>query len=43
MAAYSLDEVFKAWVLANRETLRETGETLPDVQLNTPTRLGLTR
>ena len=30
-------------VLANLKTLLETGETLPDVQLNTPSRLGLTR
>ena len=30
-------------VLANLKTLLETGETLPDVQLNTPARLGLTR
>jgi uncharacterized protein YndB with AHSA1/START domain/DNA-binding transcriptional ArsR family regulator len=30
-------------VLANLKTLLETGETLPPVQLNTPTRLGLTR
>ncbi len=30
-------------VLANLKTLLETGETLPEVQLNTPARLGLTR
>jgi DNA-binding transcriptional ArsR family regulator/uncharacterized protein YndB with AHSA1/START domain len=30
-------------VLANLKTLLETGETLPDVQLNTLSRLGLTR
>src|SRR5450755_2057174 len=30
-------------VLANLKTLLETGETLPDVQLNTPARLGLTQ
>jgi uncharacterized protein YndB with AHSA1/START domain/DNA-binding transcriptional ArsR family regulator len=30
-------------VLANLKTLLETGETLPDLQQNTPTRLGLTR
>jgi uncharacterized protein YndB with AHSA1/START domain/DNA-binding MarR family transcriptional regulator len=30
-------------VLANLKTLLETGETLPDVQLNTPAGLGLTR
>ncbi len=30
-------------VLANLKTLLETGDTLPDVQLNTPARLGLTR
>jgi DNA-binding transcriptional ArsR family regulator len=30
-------------VLANLKTLLETGETLPDVQLNTPARLGVTR
>jgi len=30
-------------VLANLKTLLETGETLPDVRLNTPARLGLTR
>ncbi|HEY2282033.1 MAG TPA: metalloregulator ArsR/SmtB family transcription factor [Solirubrobacteraceae bacterium] len=30
-------------VLANLKTLLETGETLPDVQLNTPARLGLAR
>ena len=30
-------------VLANLKTLLETGETLPDVQLDTPARLGLTR
>ena len=30
-------------VLANLKTLLETGETLPDLQLNTPARLGLTR
>jgi DNA-binding transcriptional ArsR family regulator len=30
-------------VLANLKTLLETGETLPDVQLNVPARLGLTR
>ncbi len=30
-------------VLANLKTLLETGETLPDIQLNTPARLGLTR
>ncbi len=30
-------------VLANLKTLLETGQTLPDVQLNTPARLGLTQ
>ncbi len=30
-------------VLANLKTLLETGDTLPAVRLNTPTRLGLTR
>jgi DNA-binding transcriptional ArsR family regulator/uncharacterized protein YndB with AHSA1/START domain len=30
-------------VLANLKTLLETGDTLPDVQLNTPAGLGLTR
>jgi DNA-binding transcriptional ArsR family regulator/uncharacterized protein YndB with AHSA1/START domain len=30
-------------VLANLKTLLETGETLPDLQQNTPARLGLTR
>jgi uncharacterized protein YndB with AHSA1/START domain/DNA-binding transcriptional ArsR family regulator len=30
-------------VIANLKTLLETGETLPNVQLNTPARLGLTR
>ncbi len=30
-------------VLANLKTLLETGETLPELQLNTPTRLGLTQ
>jgi uncharacterized protein YndB with AHSA1/START domain len=30
-------------VLSNLKTLLETGETLPAVQLNTPTKLGLTR
>jgi DNA-binding transcriptional ArsR family regulator/uncharacterized protein YndB with AHSA1/START domain len=30
-------------VLANLKTLLETGETLPDLRQNTPTRLGLTR
>ena len=30
-------------VLASLKTLLETGETLPDVRLNTPARLGLTR
>jgi hypothetical protein len=30
-------------VLANLKTLLETGETLPDVQLDTPARVGLTR
>jgi uncharacterized protein YndB with AHSA1/START domain len=30
-------------VLANLKTLLETGETLPDLQRNTPARLGLTR
>jgi DNA-binding transcriptional ArsR family regulator len=30
-------------VLANLKTQLETGETVPDVQLNTPARLGLTR
>ncbi len=30
-------------VLANLKTLLETGETLPDIQQNTPARLGLTR
>ena len=30
-------------VLANLKTLLETGDTLPDMQLNTPTKLGLTR
>ena len=30
-------------VLANLKTLLETGDTLPDLQQNTPTRLGLTR
>jgi DNA-binding transcriptional ArsR family regulator/uncharacterized protein YndB with AHSA1/START domain len=37
--------VSRGWprVLANLKTLLETGDTLPDVQLNTPGRLGLTR
>jgi hypothetical protein len=43
MAAYLLHEVFKARVLANLKTPLEIGETLPDVELNTPARLGLTR
>jgi DNA-binding transcriptional ArsR family regulator/uncharacterized protein YndB with AHSA1/START domain len=30
-------------VLANLKTLLETGDTLPDVRLNSPTRLGLTQ
>ncbi len=30
-------------VLANLKTLLETGDTLPDLRLNTPARLGLTR
>ena len=30
-------------VLANLKTLLETGETLPDLQQNTPARLGLTQ
>ena len=30
-------------VLANLKTLLETGDTLPDLQQNTPARLGLTR
>jgi uncharacterized protein YndB with AHSA1/START domain/DNA-binding MarR family transcriptional regulator len=37
--------IINGWprVLANLKTLLETGETLPDVQLNTPAGLGLTR
>jgi uncharacterized protein YndB with AHSA1/START domain/DNA-binding MarR family transcriptional regulator len=30
-------------VLSNLKTLLETGDSLPDIQLNTPTRLGLTQ
>ena len=30
-------------VLANLKTLLETGDTLPDLEQNTPARLGLTR
>jgi hypothetical protein len=30
-------------VLANLKTLLETGDPLPDVRLNSPTRLGLTQ
>ena len=37
--------VSQGWprVLANLKTLLETGDTLPDLQLNSPARLGLTR
>jgi len=35
--------VSHAGLLANLKTLLETGETLPDMRIDTPTRLGLTR